>query len=81
MYHNFCKFRTLTKRGRSGYPQGVKTRKRERHDLPKQREGGFYPEALEKGLRSERALLTICAEIYVKGVSTRKVSYIVERTF
>jgi len=26
--------------------------------IPQVREGGFYPEALEKGLRSERALLS-----------------------
>lgn len=49
--------------------------------IPQVREGGFYPEALEKGLRSERALLAICAEMYVNGVSTRKVSRIVEKTF
>ncbi|MCE5260317.1 MAG: transposase [Chloroflexi bacterium] len=42
------------------------------------REGGFYPEALEKGLRSERALLVTLAEIYIQGVSTRKVPAIIE---
>ena len=47
--------------------------------IPQVREGGFYPEALEKGLRSERALLSVCAEMYVKGVSTRKVSQIIEQ--
>lgn len=46
--------------------------------VPQVREGGFYPEALEKGLRSERALLVTLAEMYVQGVSTRKVSAIVE---
>lgn len=34
---------------------------------------GFYPRSLEKGLRSERALKLAIAEMYVKGVSTRKV--------
>jgi len=34
---------------------------------------GFYPHALEKGLRSERALKLAIAEMYVQGVSTRKV--------
>lgn len=34
---------------------------------------GFYPRALEKGLRSERALKLAIAEMYVQGVSTRKV--------
>lgn len=38
----------------------------------------FYPSALEKGLRSEQALKLALAEMYVQGVSTRKVSAIVE---
>src|SRR5450759_2410234 len=38
----------------------------------------FYPSALEKGVRSEQALMLALAEIYVQGVSTRKVSAIVE---
>jgi len=47
--------------------------------IPQVREGGFYPQALEKGLRSERALTLALAEMYVQGVSTRKVSAIVEQ--
>ncbi len=43
------------------------------------REGHFYPQALEKGLRSERALTLALAEMYVQGVSTRKVAAIVEQ--
>ena len=46
--------------------------------IPQVREGGFYPSALEKGLRSERALVTALAEMYVRGVSTRKVKAITE---
>lgn len=38
----------------------------------------FYPSALEKGLRSERALKLAIAEMYVQGVSTRKVTRILE---
>ena len=38
----------------------------------------FYPSALEKGLRSEQALKLAMAEMYVQGVSTHKVSAIVE---
>ena len=38
----------------------------------------FYPQALEKGIRSEQALKLALAEMYVQGVSTRKVSAIVE---
>jgi putative transposase len=47
--------------------------------IPQVREGGFYPEALEKGLRSERALTLALAEMYVQGVSTRKVTAILEK--
>jgi putative transposase len=47
--------------------------------IPQVREGGFYPEALEKGLRSERALLLAMAEMYVQGVSTRKVKAVTEQ--
>lgn len=48
-------------------------------DIPQVREGGFYPNALEKGLRSERALQLALAEMYLQGVSTRKVSAIIEQ--
>ncbi len=44
--------------------------------VPQVREGGFYPSTLEKGLRSERALVATLAEMYVQGVSTRKVKAI-----
>jgi transposase-like protein len=39
----------------------------------------FYPSALEKGIRSEQALKLALAEMYVQGVSTRKVAAIVEQ--
>ena len=38
----------------------------------------FYPNCLEKGLRSERALKAALAEMYIQGVSTRKVKAITE---
>jgi putative transposase len=38
----------------------------------------FYPSCLEKGLRSERALKVALAEMYIQGVSTRKVKVITE---
>jgi transposase-like protein len=47
--------------------------------IPQVREGGFYPQALERGLRSERALTLALAEMYVQGVSTRKVKAITEQ--
>ena len=47
--------------------------------LPQVRGGReFYPTSIEKGIRSERALKLAIAEMYVKGVSTRNVSDIVE---
>ena len=46
--------------------------------IPQVREGGFYPSALEKGMRSERALVIALAEMYVQGVSTRRVKAITE---
>ena len=39
-------------------------------------EAGFYPKSLERGLRSERALKLAVAEMYVQGVSTRRVKAI-----
>ena len=39
----------------------------------------FFPSALEKGCRSERALKVAIAEMYVKGISTRKVNDILEK--
>ena len=38
----------------------------------------FYPSSLQKGVRSEQALKLALAEMYVQGVSTRKVAAIVE---
>ena len=47
--------------------------------VPQVREGGFYPQSLERGVRSERALKLALAEMYVQGVSTRKVAAITEQ--
>ena len=65
----------------NGYkPKTVRTRVGEiTFAVPQVREGGFYPQALEKGLRSERALTLALAEMYVQGVSTRKVKAITEQ--
>ena len=65
---------------RNGYkPKRVKTRLGElEFSIPQVREGKFYPKSLEKGLRSERALKLALAEMYVQGVSTRKVAAITE---
>jgi len=74
--------RSIKRRGHSnGFkPKTVTTRIAPiTFDVPQVREGGFYPRALEKGLRSERALMLALAEMYVQGVSTRKVAAITER--
>lgn len=69
---------------RSGYANGYKTRSLKTRmgelglRIPQVREGGFYPQSLEKGLRSERALKLALAQMYVEGVSTRKVARITE---
>jgi transposase-like protein len=44
--------------------------------VPQTRDSQFYPSALERGERSERALKLAVAEMYVQGVSTRKVAKI-----
>ncbi len=46
--------------------------------VPQTRSSDFYPNCLEKGLRSERALNITLSEMYVGGVSTRRVSKIIE---
>jgi transposase-like protein len=74
--------RTEKRKGHgNGYkPKTVKTRVGEiTFAVPQVREGGFYPSALEKGLRSERALTMALTEMYVQGVSTRKVKAITEQ--
>ena len=40
---------------------------------------GFYPKSLERGVRSERALKLAIAEMYVQGVSTRRVAEITHK--
>jgi len=46
--------------------------------VPQTRGVEFYPKSLERGVRSERALKLAVAEMYVQGVSTRKVTKITE---
>jgi len=49
-------------------------------NIPQVRGGlEFYPTSLEKGLRSEQALNLAIAEMYIQGVSTRKVDEIVKQ--
>jgi putative transposase len=64
----------------NGYkPKTLKTRLGEvTVAVPQVRDGSFYPSALERGQRSERALKLALAEMYIQGVSTRKVAKITE---
>jgi transposase-like protein len=64
----------------NGYkPKAVKTRVGELQlKVPQARNVEFYPSSLEKGVRSERALKLAVAEMYVQGVSTRKVAKIAQ---
>jgi transposase-like protein len=48
-------------------------------EVPQVRSGGFYPSALDKGTRSERAVNLALAEMYVQGVSTRKVITVLQK--
>jgi transposase-like protein len=47
--------------------------------VPQTRNIPFYPSSLERGERSERALKLAVAEMYVQGVSTRKVAAITQQ--
>lgn len=47
--------------------------------IPQTRDCQFYPKTVEKGVRSERAFRLGLAEMYIQGVSTRKVMKITEQ--
>ena len=71
---------------RRGYANGFKPKTVDTRmgriavDVPQVRgDVEFYPSALEKGCRSERALKVAIAEMYVKGISTRRVTSVLEK--
>ena len=73
--------RTPTRRGQAnGFkPKTVQTRVGPLElQVPQTRGVEFYPSALEKGQRSERALKLAIAEMYVQGVTTRKVAAVMK---
>lgn len=73
--------RTETRRGyANGFkPKTVRTRLGTMTlSIPQARGVEFYPQAIERGERSERALKLALAEMYVQGVSTRKVAAITQ---
>ena len=69
---------------RQGYANGYKPKQVKSRignlslQVPQTRDTDFYPASLERGIRSERALKLALAEMYVQGVSTRKVAKITE---
>jgi len=71
---------------RKGYANGFKPKTVDTRmgriavDVPQVRgDVEFYPSALQKGCRSERALKVAIAEMYVKGISTRRVTGVLEK--
>ncbi|MCW3058756.1 MAG: transposase [Capsulimonas sp.] len=70
---------------RTGYANGYKDKTLDLRvgrtvvQVPQTRDAQFYPQSLEKGTRSERALKLALAEMYIQGVSTRKVAAITEQ--
>ncbi|RUO81309.1 IS256 family transposase [Idiomarina tyrosinivorans] len=69
---------------RQGYANGYKKKALQSRfgkldlNIPQTRDTDFYPSSLERGLRSEKALKLALAEMYVQGVSTRKVARVTE---
>jgi putative transposase len=47
-------------------------------EIPKLRQGSFFPSLLERRRRIDRALFAVVMEAYVHGVSTRKVDDLVQ---
>ncbi len=75
--------RTLERKGyANGFkPKTLKTRiGRIQVDVPQVRgDIDFYPTALERGTMTEQALIQTVAEMYIQGVSTRKVKPILDQ--
>lgn len=69
---------------RQGYANGYKPKTLQTRsgkiflDIPQVRGLEFYPSSVEKGIRSEKALKCTLAQMYISGVSTRKVQEITE---
>lgn len=72
------------KADRVGYANGYKNKRLKSRlgaldlKVPQVRGHSFYPRSLEKGCRSEVALKLAIGEMYVQGVSTRRVDRIVQ---
>lgn len=73
--------RTESRRGyANGFkPKTIKTAIGELNvSVPQTRGVEFYPSALDKGMRSDRALVLAIAEMYIQGIATRKVKAVLK---
>lgn len=70
---------------RQGYANGYKPKELQTRmgplelKVPQVRGLKFYPQSIEKGTRSEKALKVAIAQMYLEGVSTRRVQDITEK--
>ena len=70
--------------GRAGYRSGYRDRRLDTRlgtlnlSIPKLRSGGYVPAFMDRWQRSEQALVATIHDIYVMGVSTRKVKALAE---
>jgi transposase-like protein len=70
---------------RKGYANGYKHKELQTRmgslelAVPQVRGLGFYPKSIERGTRSEKALKLAIAQMYLEGVSTRRVQDITEK--
>src|ERR671939_1858085 len=68
---------------RTGYRNGYRERSWDTRvgtidlQVPRVRDGSYYPSLLEPRRRAERALVAVVQEAYVQGVSTRRVDDLV----
>src|SRR5437764_3435281 len=69
---------------RSGYRNGYRERPWDTRmgtielQVPRVRDGSFFPSLLEPRRRAERALVAVVQEAYVQGISTRRVDDLVQ---
>ena len=69
---------------RNGYRNGYRERPWDTRvgtielQVPRVRDGSFFPSLLEPRRRAERALVSVVQEAYVQGISTRRVDDLVQ---
>src|SRR6202171_4098273 len=69
---------------RNGYRNGYRERPWDTRvgtielQVPRVRDGSFFPSLLERRRRAERALVSVVQEAYIQGISTRRVDDLVQ---